>query len=227
MDKETYVIVPVYNEAKVVGPVLKHMKTVFHNIICVNDGSKDTSAAEVEAAGVVLINHPVNLGAGAATQTGLLYALQDPEAQYFTTLDADGQHRPEDAKRMLAHLKKHNLDVVIGSRFIGQYENISRPKYILLKIAAIFSYATTGVKLTDPHIGLRVFNRAFAEALDLQMHDFAHASELVSRIHTGHFAYDEYPVKVTYTDYTKSKGQPMINAVNIAFDLLVQRLVKH
>ena len=226
MDTNTYVIIPVYNEAKVIGSVIKSCQKKFNNVICVNDGSADNSAQVIKKNGAVLINHPLNLGAGAATQTGIDYALQDPKAEFFITIDADGQHDIEDAIKMLKYLKKNKLDIVLGSRFLGDVENISKTKHRFLKLAAVFSGTTTGIKLTDPHIGLRVFNRRFAEALKLTLPDFAHASELVQRIGEGNFAYGEIPVKVTYSDYTKAKGQSMINAVNITFDMMLHKVSK-
>lgn len=226
MNTDAYIIIPLYNEAKVVGKVIESCQKRFKNIICVNDGSKDSSAKEVVKTGATLINHPLNLGAGAATQTGVDYALQDPKAKYFITIDADGQHSIEDASKMLAYLKKNDLDIVLGSRFLGNVENISKTKRVFLKGAAIFSGATTGIKLSDPHIGLRVFNRRFAQALELTMPDFSHASELIHRISEGKFAYGEVPVKVTYSDYTKAKGQSMINAVNITFDMMLHKVTK-
>lgn len=163
MNKGVAVVVPVYNEAKVVGEVIKKIKKSFPEVICVDDGSKDSSAQEIIEAGATLIQHPINLGAGAATQTGIDYALEDPRIKYFITLDADGQHDIKDAVYMLESLKANKLDVVFGSRFMGSVENIGHIKRLFLKTAAIFSSRTSGVKLTDPHNGLRVFNRRFAE----------------------------------------------------------------
>jgi glycosyltransferase involved in cell wall biosynthesis len=222
----TYVVVPVYNEAAVVGGVIRRVSKDFQNIICVDDGSTDESSKKIQKSGAVLVRHPVNLGAGAATQTGIDYALLDPKAAYFITIDADGQHDIKDAVNMLDYLKKNDLDIVLGSRFLGAIENISAFKRMFLKLAAVFSDRTTGVKLTDPHVGLRVFNRKFAENLKITLPDFAHASELIHRIAEGNYKYAEVPVKVTYSDYSKAKGQPMLNAVNIIFDLMFHRITK-
>lgn len=223
---DVYVIMPVYNEAQVVGEVIADVRKHFKNVICVNDGSKDNSSEEIVKAGGILVEHPINLGAGAATQTGIDYALLDKDARYFVTIDADGQHETEDAIRMLEHLKKKDLDIVFGSRFLGTIKNISGFKKRFLKLAAVFSGSTSGVKLTDPHIGLRVFNRYFAENLKLTMPDFAHASEVVHRIGEGGFKYDEVAATVNYSDYSKAKGQPMVNAINITFDLFLNRFTK-
>lgn len=225
-ESDVYVIVPVYNEAQVVGDVIREIRKHFKYVVCVNDGSKDDSSEAILQAGGILVEHPINLGAGAATQTGIDYALQDKNAKYFVTIDADGQHETSDAVRMLEHLKKNDLDIVLGSRFLGTIKNISGFKRRFLKLAAVFSGSTSGVKLTDPHIGLRVFNRHFAENLKLTMPDFAHASELVHRISEGNFKYDEVAATVSYSDYSLAKGQPMLNAVNITFDLFLHRFTK-
>lgn len=224
--KDTYVIIPVYNEGPVIGGVLKKVLKKFSNVVCVNDGSSDNTAEVIAKTSAHLINHPINLGAGAATQTGIDYALQDPKAKYFITIDADGQHDIDDAAKMLKYLKAHDVDVVFGSRFLGQIENISKVKHRFLKIAATFSGSTTGVKFTDPHIGLRVFNRHFAERVNITLPGFAHASEMVHRIADGNFKYAEVPVTVTYSEYSKAKGQSMLNAVNITVDLLVNKVSK-
>lgn len=221
---DTYVIVPVYNEAEVVADVLHTVKKEFKNIVCVDDGSKDKSAEIIEQLGIVLVKHPINLGAGAATQTGIDYALQDPKAKYFVTIDADGQHDVKDAVRMLQYLKTNNFDVVFGSRFIGTVENIGRIKKLFLKAAAVFSQRTSGIKLTDPHNGLRAFNRKFAENIKLTLPDFTHASEIVHRIAEGGYKYGEVPATVRYSEYSKSKGQPMLNAINITIDLFFHRI---
>ena len=207
---------------KVIHEVQKH----FELLICVNDGSTDDSAEKIKGTGAMLVNHPINLGAGAATQTGVDFALQDPRVKHFITIDADGQHDVLDAVRMLKHLKKHDLDIVFGSRFKGTVENISPLKQMFLKLAALFSSRTTGIHLTDPHIGLRVFNRNFADKLKLTLSDFTHASEVIHRVGEHGFAYDELPATVTYSSYSKAKGQPMLNAINITIDLFFHRISK-
>lgn len=222
----TAVIVPVYNEASIIATTVKGVLKKYKLVVCVNDGSTDTSSLEIQNTKAILVNHPINMGAGAATQTGIEYVLQDESVEYFVTFDGDGQHRVEDIAPMVEHLKSNNLDVVIGSRFLGSVENISGVKSTFLKAVKFFNSHTTKIDISDPHNGLRVFNRKFAESLDITLHGFAHASEIVEHISTGSFKYGEYPVTVIYTDYSLKKGQPMINAINIMFDLFFNRITK-
>jgi glycosyltransferase involved in cell wall biosynthesis len=226
MNSNTYVVIPVYNEAKVVGGVVKSVKKHFEHVICIDDGSKDNSAEEILKAGGTLVKHPINLGQGASLQTGIEYALLDPAAEYFVTYDADGQHRLEDVQHMLDVIRKEQVDIVLGSRFLGKVENVSKTKKLLLRLAVVFSNHTSGVQLTDTHNGLRVFNRTVASQLNITMSDFAHASEIIERIAQKGFLYKEVPVTIAYTDYSRAKGQSMLNAVNIVFDLFLNKVIK-
>lgn len=226
MSEDTYIIIPVYNEATVIKSVIQDAIKKFSKIVCVNDGSSDNSAREILKTKARLVSHPINLGQGAALQTGVDYALQDPKAEYFVTFDADGQHSLEDVSRMLRIIKKDNLDIVVGSRFLGEAQDITLFKKLILKGAVLFSNATTGIKLTDAHNGLRVFNRRFAENLNITMSDMTHASEVTHRIADGGYKYKEVPVTINYSEYSKSKGQSSLNAVNIVFDLLMHKVSK-
>ncbi|MBH1523094.1 hypothetical protein I5T86_21255, partial [Stenotrophomonas maltophilia] len=89
-----------------------------------------------------------------------------------------------------------------------------------------FSNVTSGVHLTDTHNGLRVIHRSAAERLKLELPDFSHASEIVERIGQQHFSYAEVPVTIIYSEYSRSKGQSMINAINIAFDAILRKVIK-
>ena len=226
MQQDVYVILPVYNEAAVIGSVVGAVSEVFSNIICVNDGSTDTSAAEIEKTDAVLINHPLNLGQGAALKTGIDYALSHADANYFITFDSDGQHQIADAVRMLAVARESDYDIVLGSRFLGKAENISAVRAVVLRAAVVFSNLTTGVRLTDAHNGLRVFNRRFAESFVITMSGMAHATEFVHWIAKSRLKYTEVPVTVVYTRYSKAKSQSLFNSVNIGFDLLMRRFSK-
>ena len=223
---DTAIIVPVYNEAEVIGTTIRGLLKQYSLVICVDDGSTDNSAAEIRKTQAVLVSHPINMGAGAATQTGIEYALQDESVKYFVTFDGDGQHQVKDIATLIKHLKHDQLDVVIGSRFLGTVENISGIKSVFLKAVKFFNGFTTKIAISDPHNGLRAFNRKFAESLDITLHGFAHASEIVEHMGNGEFKYGECPVTVVYTEYSLKKGQPMINAINIMFDLFFNRITK-
>lgn len=222
MDKKTAIIIPVYNEAKVIKRVVEGALKYFQFVVCVNDGSSDTSDREIRKTKAILINHPINMGQGAALQTGIEYACGLP-VDYFVTFDADGQHRIEDVKKMLEEIRKGEAEIILGSRFLGSAINISGYKRFMLKLATIFSNCVSGIKLTDTHNGLRVFNRRVAQEMQITLPDMAHASEIIDIIKRNKYKYKEMPVTIEYTDYSRARGQSMINSINIVFDILLKK----
>lgn len=217
-------VVPVYNEASVIGDVIAGILEVTPHAVCVNDGSRDGSAAEIVKAGAFLVDHPINMGQGAALQTGIEFARSLPGVNRFVTFDADGQHLVEDAMRMVALLEEGDVDIVLGSRFLGASVGASRAKKALLRAAVAFSNVTSGVRLTDAHNGLRAFNRHVADTIEITAPDMTHASEIVELIARNGYRYREVPVTIHYTEYSRSKGQASVNALNIAVDTLLRKV---
>jgi glycosyltransferase involved in cell wall biosynthesis len=225
-NEDVWVIVPCYNEAPVVRGVIEGVLAQFPNVVVVDDGSTDTSAAEVRQTRARLVQHPINLGAGAAYQTGIDFALRDPQAQFFITFDADGQHGVDDAAAMVQHLRGIDAEVLIGSRFLGSADGMTLSRKALLKAAIVFERLTSGIALSDAHQGLRVFRRSFAEVLDLRSHDMSWASEFLTRMAEHHTSYEEFPVHVRYSAYSRAKGQRSINSVNIGLDVLIDKVLR-
>jgi polyprenyl-phospho-N-acetylgalactosaminyl synthase len=224
MHQDVCVIVPVYNEATVIKSVITQLEQYFTSIVCVDDGSKDGSMAEINETKAILVRHKTNYGQGAALRTGIRKALENPKIRYFMTFDADGQHTPSDALKLAQNIKHWHGDVILGSRFLGSAEGLGWIKRVFLKLAIVFTNRTTGLQLTDTHNGLRIFNRHFAQQLSqMRCNGMAHASEIIYKIREGNFSYSELPVTIRYTDYSKSKGQSMLNTFSILRELFAQR----
>jgi len=222
---DVWIVVPAYNEATVIGDVIADVRSVFENVVCVDDGSTDATSGAALRAGAHVVTHPVNLGQGAAIQTGVEYARRQPGAAIFATFDADGQHRVKDLVKMIDRLcadGESGPDLVVGTRFAGGVTNTPLPKRIVLKAAARLSSRNRRLGLTDAHNGLRVFDRRVADELDITMNGMGHASEFIALAHEKRWRVAEEPVEIIYTDYSKSKGQPLLNGVNIVFDGLLR-----
>jgi glycosyltransferase involved in cell wall biosynthesis len=219
---DVWVVIPVFNEAQVLQSVVESALTVFPNVVCVDDGSRDGSVEAVLRTRAHLVRHPVNLGQGAALQTGLSYARAQPGAEYFVTFDADGQHRLEDAQRMLDMARSPDVDLVLGTRFAEHAASVPLAKRLILRTAVLLSPAGRKLRLTDAHNGLRVLTRPVVEDLHITMNGMAHASEIVSYLGRSSWRVREVPVSIRYTDYSRSKGQSLLNGVNILFDLSVR-----
>jgi glycosyltransferase involved in cell wall biosynthesis len=221
--QDVWIVVPAFNEASVIGDVIADITSTFGNVVCVDDGSRDGTAAAAHRAGAHVVRHPVNLGQGAAIQTGVEYARAQPGARIFATFDADGQHRVKDVVSMIDRLSTDDLDIVIGTRFAeGPPPRMSVVKRVILQTAALLSSSSRKLGLTDAHNGLRVFNKTVADGLNITMNGMSHASEFITLIVENHWRVAEEPVEILYTDYSLSKGQPLLNGVNILFDGLLR-----
>ena len=222
---DTWLIIPCFNEGTVIGDVISHARHTFPNIVAVNDGSADNSAAAIHEAGAHLVNHPVNLGQGAAIQTGVEYARAQPGGKYFVTFDADGQHQVKDVVAMVQRLRTEPYDIVVGTRFGQNQDTSSVPwlKRLVLRTVVMLSPRTRRLGLSDAHNGLRVFNRRVAEELNLRMNGMSHASEFVNLIDDRGWRVTEQPVEILYTEYSMSKGQSLFNGVNILSDMMLTK----
>ena len=219
---DTWVIIPLYNEERVIAGVVAEVRTAFAQVVCVDDGSSDRSADIAAAAGARVVRHPLNLGQGAALQTGFEYALADPGMRYIVTFDADGQHQIVDAVGMVERLRAGEADVVFGSRFLDERSSPSFAKNMVLRAAVGYTNLTTHTRLTDAHNGLRAIRRPVVEKLDITQNRMAHASELVAQIGALKASYVEHPVHILYTDYSKAKGQSLWNSINILAELILR-----
>jgi polyprenyl-phospho-N-acetylgalactosaminyl synthase len=219
------VVIPAHNEGKVIKQVVTEIRASFPHVVVVDDGSADDTGARAREAGAAVLRHCVNVGQGGALETGIRFA-SSRGAEYFVTMDADGQHQVSDALEMFSHLhaRRGELDLVLGSRFLGRQSNMGLRKRLLLRTGTWFSRKLHGLPLTDTHNGLRVFRRAVAERMRFHHVDMAHASDVYDIIRKYDFRFEERPVTIRYTDYSVSKGQPLLNAVNVLIDFLFNRV---
>jgi glycosyltransferase involved in cell wall biosynthesis len=221
----TWVIIPAFNEAAVVAEVIGRVREAYPNLVVVDDGSTDCTDAVAHAAGATVLRHEVNLGQGAALETGIRYAL-GRGAQRVVTFDADGQHRVEDIAVLERRQRESGADVIIGCRFLGACPGLPFCRRWVLRLAVLFTWLTAGVKLSDAHNGLRLFTRRAAERIRIRQCGMAHASELVGQAHDHGLTIAEAPVTILYTAYSLGKGQRLGNAFRIVADLLLARLAR-
>ena len=218
----TWVVVPAFNEARVIRDTITRLLGVGANIVVVDDCSVDGTAQELAGLPVTVLRHPVNLGQGAALQTGLDWALSQ-RAKYLVTFDADGQHDPADVARVLRALIDGRKDVVLGSRFLGSAPGMSAWRRLLLRAALAYTRLATGLALTDVHNDLRAFRAEVAPAIRITQDRMAHASEILDNIARHRLAWAEAPTTVHYSAYSRSKGQGALGAVDILFELTLGR----
>lgn len=219
-------VIPAYNEERMIAEVVRAVRSEADEVIVVDDYSRDETGAAAELAGAQVLRHALNLGQGAALRTGTAYALRCG-ADIIVHVDADGQHDPTDIKCLVATLLQGNAAVAIGSRFApgGQTIGMTRSRAWLLALARQWSRWWTGLKLHDPQNGLRAMTREAARSLHWRQDREAHASEILEEIARLKLPYQEVPVTVHYSDYSKAKGQKNIQAWRIVWRLLLGKLV--
>jgi glycosyltransferase involved in cell wall biosynthesis len=213
--RDIWVVIAAFNEAAVIRGVISEVRAAGFSVAVVDDGSRDGTAAAAKLPGVVVLRHVINLGQGAALQTGIDYAIRRG-ARHIVTFDADGQHRVEDIPALVDALG--DADVALGSRFLGAVEGAGAGRRALLRTATVVSNGISGMRLTDAHCGLRAFRASAAPRLRILQDRMAHASELLRKIKISGLRVVEVPVTVRYTEYSMRKGQRGFAAVRILFD---------
>ena len=220
------VIVPAFNEGRAVKTTVGRLLAAGYQVVVVDDGSTDETV-EVRRMPVVYLRHAVNLGQGAALQTGMTYALR-AGADIVVHFDADGQHDCAQIERLTAPIVEGRADVVFGSRFLRREDCAQVPwkKRILLRGGILISWAMTGMLLSDTHNGFRAMSSRALGRVDLQENGFAHATEIMQRVREAGLRYVEVPITISYSEYSQQKGQRLSGSLSILFDLIMAKLTK-
>lgn len=211
---------PAYNEERVIGEVLDALKREgWKNIIVVNDGSTDRTAAIAKSKGAIVVSHERNRGLGAAIRTGLAKA-KELGASCAVTFDADGQHDPQAIRQLLKPLG--DADLVIGVRqHIGIPLHKRFGNFILNLITCLFC----GV-LTDSQSGSRAFNRRALEAIRIRSDRYEVSSEIIIQAKKRGLRLAYVPVKCFYTSYSKARGTTIASGFEIFLQLLKQMVTR-
>ena len=217
---DVYVVVPAKDEERYIDILIDRLDHLgFVNIVVINDNSQDETALIArERENVVVLDHSINLGAGAATQTGIAYAVSNG-ANIIVTIDADLQHNPDDLIKLINVLRKDNCDLVIGSRFL-QENDIPNSRIFFNRIANVVSWFLTGTYLSDSQSGLKAFNHTLARHLDLKYDGFEFCMEIIKEAKSNKLKIKEIPVFVSYTPETLNKGQGLWSGIRIISKLM-------
>lgn len=216
-----FVVIPAFNEQKKIGRVIRDLfEHGYTNLVVVDDGSADDTFVQAQSAGAIVLRHQVNRGQGASLQTGNEYAL-NAGAKVIVHFDADGQFNPKDIIGAIDLLNSHNLDAVLGSRFLDKRSDIPFfKKFFILPISRLINNFVTGLKLSDVHNGFRVLSATAAQKIKITQDGMAHNSQIPKLIKEHKLSYQEYPVEVFYEE----NGQGIGGGFKILYDLLVDKI---
>ncbi|MFC1801172.1 glycosyltransferase family 2 protein [Nanoarchaeota archaeon] len=220
-----WVVIPAYNEEKLIVQVLQNLKKHnFQNIVVVDDGSEDNTFKLASKQKVKVLRHIINLGQGAALRTGIDHSL-DNGAQIIVTFDSDGQHLAHDIPNLIKPLF-NGYDVALGSRFLNNKSKVPFVRKMFLKGGMVLFKLLYGAKVTDSHNGLRAFSRKAAEKINLTSNGMEHASEIIEEICKKKLKYKEVPVTIKYTDYSLKHGQNSFNGFRILLKMFLRKLMR-
>lgn len=222
--RSIFVIIPCYNEARVVRKTVSEVLEKGYSVVVVDDCSRDDSKKQLKGLPIYYLRHRVNMGQGAALQTGIDYAKRKG-AKYFVTFDADGQHDSNDIEGMVQLIEKEKSDIVFGSRFLpGAKTNASNSRTFVLNTARFVNYLVSGILLSDAYNGLRLLDRKAAETIKLTENKMAHATQFQVLAAKNKLIYSEYPNNIQYTEYSTRKGLRNWDGIKIFFEILLYKI---
>jgi glycosyltransferase involved in cell wall biosynthesis len=206
------VAIPAYNEEATLEEVVRQVRAYVpeFDLLVVDDGSQDNTGQILKELRVVTATHLCNLGYGRAIQTAVKYALSY-NYDALITLDADGQHYPEELRGLFAEFTGGGWDMLIGSRHVDKqdYSSIPLGRRIGMRLFSILVRLTTGKRIYDTTSGLKVFGRSVFTSLTYGHFVDFHAEAIVYLLRLG-FRVGEYPISVA----RRVKGRSMYSALS-------------
>lgn len=203
-NKKICIVIPAYNEDKVIQNVIAEIKSAgYGNMVVVDDGSTDYTYQRAKEAGVTALRHKINRGKGAATKTGI-EAAKLLGADIIVTMDGDGQHDPKDIQNLIKPILAGNCDVVLGSR-LHNPEGMPWYKILHNKIGNLITWYLFGLWVADSQSGFRAYSRHAAEVINTHGDRYEYDSEVLREIYIYKLKFKEVPIQVRYTEYSMGK----------------------
>ena len=195
--------IPAYNEEKNIASLLIKLKKISQTIIVCNDGSTDLTGKIAKELGATVIEHEKNSGYGSAIKSIFLKA-HEIDADVLVTFDADGQHRIEDINVILEPIKNNIADIVIGSRFLNNNQEIPKYREIGIKAITKLTNVTGGTKITDSQSGFRAYSKKVLEEIKPQESGMGISTEILIKTQKAGFKIMEVPIIILYEGDTST-----------------------
>lgn len=221
-DPDIWVIIPAYNEEKIIGDVIKELLSMGMKMVIIDDGSTDHTYEIVQdilrnnPGKLYLYHHPINRGLGATLKTGVEACLKH-EADIMVTFDADGQHNPDDILPVCQPIIDGKADVVIGVRDFNDMPGVKKISNQLMNLITWLFY---GAHVKDSQSGLRAFDKKAAITLDVQSREYGISSEIIREIKRKELKMEEVPIETIYTEYALGKGTNLKVGIKILLRMI-------
>lgn len=210
--KKVIAVIPAYNESRYIESVVKKTKKHVNEVIVVDDASTDRTKELANKAGAIVLRHAINLQKGAALKTGCEAAIK-LGADIIVTLDADGQHDPNEIPKFIEKLNQN--DLVIGAREFNKMPMKSKFGNIIL---SKFSKIIFRTKVSDSQTGFRAFNAKIYNKIKWESAGYGAETEVIKKISDNKIRHDEVRIKTIYND--KYKGATPLDGLKIAANMI-------
>jgi len=218
------ICIPAFNESDFIENVVKESLEYVDKVIVCDDGSTDDTANLAKAAGAIVISHKKNKGYGAAITTLFNYA-RDEKAEIMITLDGDGQHTPSQVPSLIDAINSHDVDVSIGSRFLGDTSASNYRKTGIKIITSAVNYGTN-LKISDSQSGFRAYSKNAIDAIHPTEEGMAVSTEILLKISNKGLSIAEVPIDISYGNDT-SKHNSVSHGVTVMMNTIKYVSIKH
>jgi len=218
--------IPAFNEEKNIAKIIIKLQKIADKIVVCNDGSSDLTGEIAERLGVIVVNHPKNLGYGAGIRS-IFQKTKELDADILVTFDADGQHRIEDIQTVVKPLIENEADIVIGSRFLDNNDS-NVPKYRKIGIKTITNITNTSsdLHLTDSQSGFRAYSKKVLQEITPSEYGMGVSTEILIKASKKEFKIKEVPIIVLYEGDT-STHPPISHGISVIMSTMKFTSIEH
>ena len=202
---KTTIGIPAYNEEKNIAKIIVQLKKVADQILVCDDGSTDSTSEIAESLGAIVIKHPKNLGYGSAIRSIFLKS-REINAEVLVTIDADGQHKIEDVKKVIKPIVDGQADISIGSRFLEEGDNAPKYRKLGINIITKVTNSSLSEKITDAQSGFRAYNNKVLQSLTPSDSGMGISTEILIKSSNLGLKIAEVPTEIQYEGETSSQN---------------------
>ena len=217
--------IPAFNEEKNIAAIIIGLKKITDKIIVCNDGSTDSTGEIAEELGAIVINHEKNLGYGAGIKSIFLKA-KEMKSEMLVTVDADGQHDVRDITKVVTPIQEDKAEIVIGSRFLEEVENIPEYRKFGIKLITKVTNLSLNQSLTDSQSGFRAYSKKVLEKLVLSDKGMGISTEILIKANNFNFRIGEVPIKISYEGETSTEN-PVSHGTSVLFSTIKYTSIEH
>ncbi len=220
----TFVVLPAYNEATRIRPVLEDIARKGYNMVLVNDGSSDNTLEVIKQVKkefpdkIHIFSLLINRGVGIATQTGFEAVLKF-NPKYIVSMDSDGQHSADDLDEVIKPLVTGEAQAVIGVR---PFKDMPKSRSFANSIMNLLTRIFYRVNVSDSQTGFRAITVDALDKISINATGYLISSEFIREVNDNNIPFAEVPIQTIYTPETQAKG----TNVKVAFKILLQ-MIKH